>query len=62
MCQLRRFRFVLDRIVQLPVPSENVSWRGKKIGEIDELRELNRFFYRGVNICVCIAAVLECTL
>ena len=30
-CQLVRFSFVLDRIVHLPVPSENVSRRGKKI-------------------------------
>jgi len=29
-----RFRFVLDRIVHLPVPSEIVSRRGKKISEI----------------------------
>ncbi len=29
--QLLRFSFFLDRIVHLPVPSENVSRRGKKI-------------------------------
>jgi hypothetical protein len=28
-----RFSFVLDRIVHLPVPSEDVSRRGKKISE-----------------------------
>ena len=32
--QLLRFSFVLDRIVHLPVPSEIVSRRGKKISEI----------------------------
>ena len=32
--QLLRFSFVLDRIVHLPVPSGNVSRRGKKIAEI----------------------------
>jgi hypothetical protein len=31
--QLLGFSLVLDRIVHLPVPSENVSWRGKKISE-----------------------------
>jgi hypothetical protein len=31
--QLLRFNFVLDRIVHLPVPSEKVSQRGKKISE-----------------------------
>src|SRR4029077_3410772 len=32
--QLLGFSFVLDRIVHLPVPSGNVSRRGKKIAEI----------------------------
>jgi|SRR6476660_2216940 hypothetical protein len=32
--QLLRVSFVLDRIVHLPVPSGNVSRRGKKIAEI----------------------------
>jgi len=54
--------FVWDWSVHLPIPSEYVSWRGKKIAEIVELCELNRFFYRGVNVCVFIAAVLECSL
>ena len=31
--QFLRFSFVLDRIVHLPVPSEKVSRRGKKISE-----------------------------
>ena len=30
MVQLFQFSFVLDRIVHLPVSSENLSWRGKK--------------------------------
>ena len=33
MSQLWRFSFVLDRIVHLPVPSEIVGWRGKKISK-----------------------------
>jgi hypothetical protein len=32
--QLLGFSFVLDRIIHLPVPSGNVSRRGKKIAEI----------------------------
>jgi hypothetical protein len=31
--QLLRFSFVLDRIVHLPVPSENVSQRGKRFSK-----------------------------
>jgi hypothetical protein len=31
--QLLRFSFVLDQIVHLPVPSENVNRRGKKISK-----------------------------
>jgi hypothetical protein len=31
--ELLRFSFVLDRIVHLPVPSETVSRRGKKISK-----------------------------
>jgi hypothetical protein len=33
MPQLWRFFFALGRIVHLPVPSENLNWRGKNISE-----------------------------
>jgi hypothetical protein len=34
LLQLLHFSFVLDRVVHLPVPSENVSRRGKKIQNV----------------------------
>jgi hypothetical protein len=40
--QLLCFSFVLDRIVHLPVPSGNVSGRGKKISKISRRLQHNR--------------------